>query len=147
MARIPDLNHLLEYKNPRVIKRYQRDYPHQHEQAERLLSDLLKYFWLCKKHAIDKRNHPEEESLKFMSMMHHEMRDIDDMWHTFILHTQDYADFCHLYFDDFLHHVPHEEEDQPEILAGLEEDLTRYLSYIYDHLGEETVCRWFAEHL
>lgn len=31
---------------------------------------------------------------------------IDDLWHEFILHTRDYAEFCATVLGTFVHHVP-----------------------------------------
>jgi hypothetical protein len=31
---------------------------------------------------------------------------VDEMWHEFILHTRDYAEFCTRNFRRFIHHVP-----------------------------------------
>lgn len=31
---------------------------------------------------------------------------VDIGWHTFVLHTRDYADFCHQVAGRFIHHVP-----------------------------------------
>jgi hypothetical protein len=31
---------------------------------------------------------------------------VDDMWHEFVLHTRDYAEFCDAAFGRFLHHTP-----------------------------------------
>lgn len=36
---------------------------------------------------------------------------VDIGWHTFILHTRDYADFCDRIAGRFLHHVPTEDGD------------------------------------
>ena len=35
-------------------------------------------------------------------------------WHTFILHTRDYAAFCETVAGRFIHHVPHESEEGDE---------------------------------
>jgi len=52
-----------------------------------------------------------------------EIAQIDEMWHTFILFTRDYAAFCEGHFGCFLHHVPNEDEEQgpedPESVRGL----------------------------
>jgi hypothetical protein len=34
-------------------------------------------------------------------------REVDAMWHTFILFTKDYLVFCRNYLGTFVHHVPH----------------------------------------
>ena len=31
---------------------------------------------------------------------------VDDFWHTFLLHTKAYAEFCEQRFGRFLHHQP-----------------------------------------
>ncbi|MGW1029879.1 glycine-rich domain-containing protein [Streptomyces sp. NPDC002577] len=37
---------------------------------------------------------------------------VDIGWHTFILHTVDYADFCQNVVGQFVHHVPTSEDEQ-----------------------------------
>lgn len=138
------LQELLKYKNSHLVKRYKQDYPHNQLSAEEALIELLKYFWLCEKHAQGKNNFPTDESFNFTCAMHFEMKEIDDMWHTFLLFTQDYFAFCDKYFGKFLHHVPNVDKGSQDIKRE-EIELTRYLSYIYDHLGEETLKKWFAE--
>ncbi|MFD9887978.1 glycine-rich domain-containing protein [Amycolatopsis sp. NPDC059027] len=36
---------------------------------------------------------------------------VDIGWHTFILHTREYAEFCDRIAGRFIHHVPHDEDD------------------------------------
>ena len=143
MTNFPTLDQVLGYKNSSVCQRYQKDYPQNALAAEQALAELIKYLWLGQKQAHDQKSHPEDESLYFMCAMHAEMKEIDDMWHTFLLFTRDYEVFCKTYFEVFIHHIPTTEDaDMPK---DYEMDLTRYLSYAYDHLGEETLCLWFAE--
>jgi len=33
-------------------------------------------------------------------------KDVDEVWHNFILYTIEYAEFCTKYFGKFIHHVP-----------------------------------------
>lgn len=33
-------------------------------------------------------------------------KDVDEVWHNFILYTIEYAEFCQRYFGKFIHHVP-----------------------------------------
>lgn len=138
------LHELLKYKNPHLVKRYQQDYPHNLLGPGEALIELLKYFWICEKHIQDKNNRPNEKSFHFICAMHSEMKEIDDMWHTFLLFTQDYWAFCNKYFGKFLHHVPNLGKGSENIKVD-EIELTRYLSYVYDHLGEKTLEKWFAE--
>lgn len=144
---LPSLAHLLSYKNPNVVTRFKREFPHYQESAEQLFENMLKYLWICKKHSLDRKANPQDEALDFVIVMHLEMQMMDDMWHNFILHTRDYAEFCQNYFGEFVHHVPSIVEQQPEVFKDFEIEMTRYLSYVYDHLGEKTVRSWFSEHL
>lgn len=124
-----------------IIFRFQQDYPNAHMQAEEALSELMKFIWLCHKHRADKKRRPKDKSLHFSCVLHSEMADIDNMWHTFLLFTKDYYQFCNDYLDGvFFHHEPILNTVSDE---KYEHELTLYLSYIYDHLGEETLLKWF----
>lgn len=141
------LANVLNYKNARVVERFQRRHPQYHDQADELFEDMLRYLWLCKKHEQDRSVNPDHPALQFICVMHEEMRIIDEMWHEFILITKDYAAFCQDYFSDFLHHVPNVNDDMPMSPEQFEQELHLYLSYVYDHLGEATLRRWFSDYL
>jgi hypothetical protein len=141
---LPNLNHLLEYKNISILQRYSKDYPNNKLSAEEALSELLKYFWLCQKHSGDKKI-SSADNLDFICAIHPEMREIDEMWHTFLLFTKEYQQFGEKYFGCFLHHIPNTEDDKPK-LDDFEIKLERYLSYVYDNLGEATLKKWFADY-
>ncbi|HAT8180555.1 TPA: hypothetical protein JA361_14135 [Legionella pneumophila] len=140
----PNLKHLLNYKNHKIITRYNTDYPNAVLQAEEALQELMKFIWLCHKHKTDQLLYPDDKNLDFSCVIHTEMADIDNMWHTFLLFTRDYHEFCNTYLNEiFFHHDPIFEKN---ILVSEEDyvlELTRYLAYIHDHLGEETLIKWF----
>jgi hypothetical protein len=144
---LPELSELLTYHHPKVIASYVRTYPGSEEKANTLFQDMLRFLWISRKHQSDRSLHPDDEQIQFQFVMHEEMREIDNMWHNFILYTHDYIAFCQRYFGEYLHHVP---DVADTITSGVEEfsdDLEKYLLYTYDNLGEETVRRWFAMHL
>ncbi|MGM9454806.1 hypothetical protein ACTAZI_15890 [Legionella bozemanae] len=147
MKKLPNLRLLLEYKNPLVVERFKQNFPGFSASAEQLFTDMLKYLWLSVKHEYDLKANPGNPELQFIPVMHEEMRPIDNMWHEFILITLDYHEFCNHYFGEYLHHVP----NMREKLQFTEEDFTNqlelFLNYIYEQLGEETLTRWFNEHL
>lgn len=137
------LSHLLSYKNAKLLARYRQDFPHAAMSAEEALTELLKFIWLCHQHRAAKQAQPQDYALQFSCVMHTEMQDIDCMWHSFLLFTKEYHAFCDDYLGgDFFHHEPLD-NDLAVNEADYEEELTRYLSYIYDHLGEETLVKWF----
>ncbi|NUK24082.1 hypothetical protein HRW08_15585 [Streptomyces lunaelactis] len=54
-----------------------------------------------------------DQALAFIDMAGHRTdvplspsRKVDPGWHAFILHSHEYADFCHRRFGAFLHHNP-----------------------------------------
>jgi hypothetical protein len=144
---LPDLSSLLNYSHEKVIKSYIRTYSVDDHKASELFSDMLRYLWISRKHSLDRKHHPDQEFLKFQLVMHEEMRNIDNMWHNFILYTQDYTQFCIQYFGEYLHHMPDVAETMLQTDEEFSMNLERYLSYVYDHLGEETIHRWFSVHL
>lgn len=143
---LPDINHLIRYENNKVISRYNQDFPHAKMRADDALTELMKFVWLCCKHKSDRNDNPENNVLNFSCMIHPEMVDIDNMWHTFLLFTKDYHQFCNDYLDgNFFHHEPVIDTDNPMSDETYEQELTRYLSYIYDNLGEDTLMTWFGQ--
>lgn len=138
------LNEILDYKNPAVVKRFQKEFPAKAGRAEVIFEDLLRFFWGTKKHADDRRKGSQEASLNFVFIMDDEMREIDQMWHVFLLYTRDYLSFCERYFGEYLHHQP----DLVPIFETrgfeFETNLERFLDYTYDLFGEAVVKRWFS---
>lgn len=147
MKKLPDLNQLLEYKNPLVIRRFQQNFPDFSSRAEQLFIDMLNYLWLSAKHELDLDKNPNHPDLQFVAVMHEEMRLIDHMWHEFILITKDYHQFCYQYFGQYLHHVPNMREELQWTEEQMIQQLTLFLDYVYEALGEQTLIRWFSEHL
>lgn len=142
-AILPKLSHLHRYRQNDVISRYAKEYPNNHLSPELAWHELMKYFWLCQKHKLEKEQAPESTELTFICSMHREMRELDDMWHIFLLYTKDYHAFCKHYFGQFIHHVP-TPEGEITPLDDFESMLRAYLNYIDTHLGEETLRIWFS---
>ncbi len=146
--RQPELAKLLTYSNLHILKRYEQDYPNNRLSPEEALQELLKFFWLSQKLKLEQKNAQNNSqviALNFEAAIHEEMKEIDDMWHTFLLFTKDYMSFCEHYFGDFIHHSPTTDDSAISSPEEYEKDLENYLSYIYDNLGEATVRKWFNE--
>lgn len=144
---IPNLNELLKYEHPAVVARFKKAHPASAENAEIIFKDLLRFFWASKTHHKDLAMTPSDK-LDFVFIMDDEMKEIDFMWHVFLLYTQDYMDFCNKYFGAYLHHlpdlVPLLEEGVVDTEANFSSNLEKFLDYNYDLLGEDVVRRWFA---
>lgn len=134
---LPELKTLMSYKNQAVLDRYKKDFPNNILSGEESFTQLMKFMWLALKAQADGKT--------FTCAIHEEMLEIDHMWHTFILFTRDYQHFCEKYLGNFFHHSPNTELESKLSDEEYETELTEYLSYIYDHLGEETVRVWFGE--
>ncbi|MGE3611766.1 MAG: hypothetical protein AB7I27_19410 [Bacteriovoracaceae bacterium] len=67
------------------------------------------------------------------------------MWHIFLLYTKDYMEFCDKYFKQYIHHLPDIVPNMPQDPEAFEQNLSRFLNYCFDHLGEDVVKRWFNE--
>jgi len=141
---LPGLPALYEYKNIHVLERYAKDYPDNVLTPEKAFKELMNFFWLSLKHEADKLNYPQNNELDFICGIHSEMKEVDDMWHTFLLFTKDYISFCKTYLGRYFHHSPNTGKEQlTENEFRL--DFTRFLSYVYDNLGEESLKTWFGE--
>lgn len=138
------LEELLSYKNDKVLSRFKRDHPHLEEKAEELFEELLKYLWIGQKHFLDKQETPNCSTLKFSMVMHEEMRDMDEIWHCFILFTRDYHKFCNKYFGCYIHHIPDMALNYDPVEEKFEENLQKYIYYVFDQLGELTIQKWFG---
>lgn len=46
----PDLKKLISYTNERICFRYEKDNPFARMSGKIALRELMKFFWLCKKH-------------------------------------------------------------------------------------------------
>ena len=133
------LESVLAYRHDGVIARYWRDYGGTEADAQELFQALLAFLYLSARSI-------EQQDSEVAVGMYPEILKLDWMWHSFILHTRDYADFCQHYFGFFLHHEPAAPaSDGRALLRGGDAELRKFLSFVYDELGEETVRRWFVE--
>lgn len=130
---------VLAYRHPGVVRRYAKDHHASPEEAAELFQETCKWLYLCYRSATDM---PEGIGCT----MTPDIEKLDGMWHTFLLFTRDYADFCERYFGFFLHHVPNEDEEgQPFDEASLRQQLEQQYALVYDVLGEETLTAWHDE--
>lgn len=130
------LEAVLTYRHPGVVKRYAKEQQVTLAEAEEVFRETLKWLYLC---AGGVRR-------DMACAMTPEIGKLDDMWHTFLLFTRDYAEFCGRFFGFFLHHVPNEVEDEgPVDEAVVREQLERQFGLVYDVLGEDTLRTWYEE--
>jgi len=143
--RLPDLETLLRYRNPKVIATFRREHLVSESDAEDLFCDLLRWLWLCRAHDQDLCERPVStpQTLSIFTPM----KRIDQMWHAFILCTRDYSEFCEKYLGGFIHHEPEISTDpatHETPTEAPEQELRTTLQYTCTRLGQQTMLRWFA---
>lgn len=144
---LPTLESVLSYKNPAVLKLYAQNYPTHFLSPEAAFEEMLKYLWLTQKNKLEHLKDPGNQSSPKDIVMLRSMREIDDMWHEFILFTEDYMAFCHQYFGEYLHHLPNIFDNAPSPHDEMQAAVKKLIPYVYDSLGEESVRRWYAGYL
>ncbi len=80
----------LAYKNEGVVAKYQKEFNLSREDAQTLFDDVKRFLWLYA--STGKAISPSQK--------------LDEGWHTFIIFTQSYQEFCLKYLGRFIHHVP-----------------------------------------
>ena len=145
--KLPALADLLQYQNPEVLKLYNQNYPQNTLTAEAAFTEVLKYLWLSKKHSIELEKNQDNPSFPASCFMPRSMREIDEMWHEFILFTEDYMAFCDHFFGEYMHHLPNIFDTLQFSREDAENEVEKLLPYIYDNLGEETLKTWFHAYL
>lgn len=129
----PLLNELLTYQNESVVHYFCQQNPNFNiQQSKQLFQDLLGWMWLT---AYRKKT--QRHTFLFGPLIV-----LDSIWHTFILHTRNYQEFCETYFEEFFHH-----DVEPEGLEHQlsEEELSEFLQDCFEFLGEDWVNRHFSE--
>lgn len=142
---------MISYKHPQVVRRFAKEYPNLAQDAELIFEDLMRFFWAGRLHEKAKNVDPSNPDLDFIYIMDEEMKSIDQMWHIFLLYTKDYMAFCEEHFGEYLHHLPDivdriEAKDTNQ-QKFFEQNLKRFLNFTYDHLGEDVILRWYAQHV
>jgi hypothetical protein len=145
------LEELKLYKNENVVNRFLETWEMSFEEAEDIFGETMKWLWL-----IAYNKECEEKSIEIAISQSTKL--IDEMWHTFILFTKDYFNFCEQYFGYYLHHYPTPKshydqtilqyERAPEVVIEKNRQLfDAQYELIYDTLGEETLVKWYSDYL
>lgn len=126
---------VLDDLNMIVIERYCRDYKHSIDYGIEVYKAFLKFMYLM--------DMLYQKKVKVHMLK--EILEVDRMWHTFLLFTADYAEFCHQYFGRFLHHCPVSEENPPPTDEDKRVFISDLVVAINQEFGKETLTEWFVE--
>ncbi|WP_222933174.1 hypothetical protein [Fulvivirga aurantia] len=136
------LQKLLQFENEDMLSRFTDMYNVSEDEARDILKETLKFLYISQ---IPGTFIPDDLLI------------IDEMWHNMILFTPQYHEFSQQHFQKYFHHVPASKQEKAEreksLMADHEKARQDYLdklqtliSVTYDHLGEETVKKWFQEY-
>ncbi len=136
-----NLEDVLNYRHDETVMRFMDNYEMSFEEAADIFREMKLFLALMAKF-------PEE-----YIFTHEPLWVIDEMWHTFLMYTWDYEDFCKKYLGRMIHHAPTPRAQKMKIIEDLEinkaetEEMLRPIvsnlyNHIYDYLGRETLIKW-----
>lgn len=137
------LEQVLSYRNDELVHRFAEDFHVTLDVAEDLFLETKRWLWLCGHRRVEfAQGRAEFVHVPLLS----EAGPIDAMWHTFLLFTKDYAEFCDRHFGFFIHHYPMTRAEkaraESESRETRLESTRKVYEYIYDQLGPETLKKW-----
>jgi hypothetical protein len=132
----------MTYRNPEVIYRFTNEWDVPAAEARRIFDDMKRFLWLV--------TQPGNQSIAPVPI-------VDEMWHTFLAFTVDYARWGRDTFGRMLHHVPTTSHEKQQLRrrfrrspararAELQQRLVADIGKVYDGLGEAVVLRWYVEY-
>ncbi len=145
----------LSYQNSDIISSFLDSYELTNQEAQEIFEETKKWIYLCAL-AREKSRDLHENAPRSLSIDKN-LIIVDEMWHTFILFTNEYSAYCNRAFGSYLHHQPQTAsanlaakaeyaKDPQAIQARKREDLRAQYEFIYDHLGAGTLSKWYEEY-
>lgn len=146
--RVAPLTEVIDYRNDWVVRRFRKRFDISQRDAETIFVELLRWLWYLA--SIDPaEDNPEAHDIDQPLYI------IDEMWHEFILFTEDYANFCDSAFGKYIHHYPKLVDTAPlhyENLGDVKTSLAALLARkrakynaVYDVLGRDVFVRWYLD--
>lgn len=128
------IEHVMNYSMTDITKRCQKDYGYTDEDIKILEKELKRYLILAM------LSDPHTDGYGMYS------KDVDNLWHSFILFTKNYSDFCAQNNGKFIHHIPRVDETRtPEQLAESRRDFCKFIKNYEELFKEEMHPIWFLD--
>ena len=133
------LNEALKYSNMDVMARFLADYKVDEKTAKLVFKDMIRFLWL--------------DSIGRGAIMYQQMQIVDEMWHTFVLFSEEYESFCKKYFKKMIYHVPEIPVLPPkgkskkvfeERESEGQSEIHNFIDLVYVALGPTVANRWFV---
>jgi len=150
------LDEILKYDHKELVSKLTTQFAITLEESADLFTETKKWLWLCA-YEIDQINHAKQKNQVVRIPFASSVVILDEVWHLFLQNTRDYQNFCMMHFGFFVHHEPAGLADiesyvdkynnaPKELEESYHQELRSLMSYVYDHLGAETVRKWFSEY-
>jgi hypothetical protein len=137
--RFPSLRHVLAYKNREIIARFCKDQGMRPREALLLFKDMLRYLWLAEKLKKLQARIPPSQCIRVSPA-----EIIDEMWHTFVLSSSEYAAFGRRYFGRVILHIPTPTVPAARRYVALQVMRDR-IQAVRRLLGPRVAQRWFDD--
>lgn len=135
------LDDVKEYHHEETVLRFKSNYDVTYEESLEIFQEMKKFLSLMAKYPKD---HVFAVEAIYV---------LDEMWHTFLMFTKDYEEFCYRHFGFMIHHEPMkkaEKERNQKMLAENKEEAEKILrpgvEHLYhmiaDYLGKDTLIYW-----
>lgn len=149
---MPPLERALEYRFDDVAYKFMDYYEVPFDVASEFFRETRKWLWLCARSLHERSRDGKVVELTITAPLFW----LDEMWHIFLQFTRQYQEFCMECCGMFVHHVPttqaekiarreaHEQAPQA-VLDQRMNELREQCLYIQEHLGKETLRRWYMD--
>lgn len=146
--KLASLEEVLAYKNRDVVQRFLDSYPIDPADAEEIFTEVKRWLWLT--------GYKTTLRSRRRLVVTRPMAALDEMWHCFVLFTQDYVEFCFRFFGQFIHHYPvtlaektrtrrRMQKDPEGFARAFARQMEWQYGFIAEQLGEETLRKWYVE--
>jgi hypothetical protein len=124
------ITNVMNYPMTDMVFRCQKDFGYSDEDMIILERECKRYLILCYV-----KDNPDDGIAMYSA-------DVDNMWHSFILFTKEYADFCQSNFGHFIHHEPNRVgQDESLSLEHREKNYYEFCDFVelYEKIFEEEI--------
>ena len=150
------LKEALGYKNKDLSDRFCREYGADRKIANLLLKDLIRYLWLVYFSSVLAKSSLIKNKNKFLVVpIFESMLPLDEMWHSFLLYSIDYEEFCRKHFNVVIPHIPDlpgmaqaspKHGPKKNALKSSDDRLLDSIDFVWHTLGSKVANRWFKEY-
>lgn len=140
--KLSSLEQVAGYQNRKIIDKFLEKVEATEQEAFEIFEEMKKWIWLLAK--LDFEGKREEYALPPPFYL------LDEMWHIFILQTEDYTQYCQKYFGHYIHHTPFTSKEYQQFVdqhksnpIEYEEELKKQYQYVLDSFDEQTLMNWY----